>query len=184
MQCTHTQHQSNTNNPARGPHLALVCRPASPAPYSNKNEWAGKKRESWRAHVNTFLLSNSGVVGKQIRGSSWKSRNLVLERKLGDTSAKRISGQALECKEVSSEANDVRRSHRSAGDGVCTAVVPGAKDLHTWSEDVDAGTEVGERGPGVVLVTGADCAGCGLRRRRVVGGIGVTIAGGYTEEEA
>ena len=128
--------------------------------------------------------SGSAIVGEKVRSISRQSRNSPLISKLNNPLTKPARGDTLESQKVGTETSNMGRSHRSAGDGVDTAIVPGRSDVDTGRVDIDDGAEVGEEGHGVGDVGGADGAGGGFRGGGVVGGVGGRVSGCDGEEHA
>ncbi len=80
----------------------------------------------------------------------------------------------------------MRGGHRGARDGVGGAVAadPGGQDAGPGREDVEDAAVVREGGARPVGLDGADGQRGRLRRGRVVGGVGVVVAGGDDRQDA
>ena len=66
-----------------------------------------------------YLTAGVAVESKVILGAAGQTSDLVLGGKSGDAGRQSSRGLlALETQQVSSEASNMRRSHRGTGDGV------------------------------------------------------------------
>jgi len=130
-----------------------------------------------RSRVNT-------VVSQKVSGARGDLSNNILLSELNNACAKIASGNALQSQEVGTQAGDMGSSHRSAGDGVDTAIVPGAGNINTGCVDIDEGTKVGEEGHDIGDIRCANRAGTGFRGWGVVGGVGGGVSGGDGEENS